>query len=209
MFFPAALPAQSGTSVIAGLVKDVTGAPIPAATITVTNEDTGVASEIVSNAEGFYRTSPLPPGIYRLEVGFSGFQPFMRRAITLEVAQSLALDVTLEVAGQEETVDVVAERRATVGNGPMAVVRGDRLTESLVVRNRRPGDRFQPVGLQGRKKLQDLFVDQKVARAERSAVPLVVDARDRIVWVAGFGIDEAFRVTDAAQAVLLLRLTRA
>jgi tRNA(Ile)-lysidine synthase len=107
------------------------------------------------------------------------------------------------------TGDVVAERRATVGNGPIAVVRGDRLTESLVVRNRRPGDRFQPVGLRGRKKLQDLFVDQKVARAERDAVPLVVDARDRIVWVAGFGIDEAFRVTDAAQAVLLLRLTRA
>jgi tRNA(Ile)-lysidine synthase len=107
------------------------------------------------------------------------------------------------------TGDVLAERRATVGNGPIAVVRGDRLTESLVVRNRRPGDRFQPVGLRGRKKLQDLFVDQKVARADRDAVPLVVDARDRIVWVAGFGIDEAFRVTDAAQAVLLLRLTRA
>ena len=111
MFFPAALSAQSGTSVIAGLVKDVTGAPIPAATITVTNEDTGVASEIVSNPEGFYRTSPLPPGIYRLEIAFSGFQPFTRRAIKLAVAQSLALDVTLEVAGQEETVDVVAERR--------------------------------------------------------------------------------------------------
>src|SRR5262249_28450763 len=39
------------------------------------------------------------------------------------------------------TGEVIAERRATVGNGPIAVVRRDRLTESLVVRNRRPGDR--------------------------------------------------------------------
>jgi len=37
-------------------------------------------------------------------------------------------------------------------------------------------------------------------------VPIVVDDRDRIVWVAGYGIDEAFRVTDPSQAVLLLKL---
>jgi hypothetical protein len=37
-------------------------------------------------------------------------------------------------------------------------------------------------------------------------VPLVVDETDRIVWVAGHGIDEAFRVTHPSQAVLILRL---
>ena len=58
----------------------------------------------------------------------------------------------------------------------------------------------------GRKKLQDFFVDLKIARNERDRVPLVVDEHDRIVWVAGHRIDETFRVTDAAQHVLLLRL---
>jgi len=62
--------------------------------------------------------------------------------------------------------------------------------------------------MRGSKKLQDLFVDAKVPRATRDSVPVVVDERDRIVWVVGFGIDEAFRVTDASQAVLILRLTR-
>jgi len=99
--------------------------------------------------------------------------------------------------------------RAAMGNGPVAAVRGDLCGESLAVRNRRPGDRFQPVGMQGTKKLQDFFVDRKVARRERDAVPLVVDGGDRIVWVAGYGIDEAFRVTDPAQHVLILRLTQA
>ena len=99
--------------------------------------------------------------------------------------------------------------RAIVGKGPVAAVRGDLCGESLAVRNRRPGDRFQPVGMQGTKKLQDFFVDRKVARRERDAVPLVVDEMDRIVWVAGYGIDEAFRVTDPAQHVLILRLTQA
>jgi tRNA(Ile)-lysidine synthase len=62
------------------------------------------------------------------------------------------------------------------------------------------------VGVGGRKKLQDYLVDRKVAQGRRNQVPLVVDESDRIVWVAGYGIDEAFRVTDPSQSVLLLRL---
>jgi tRNA(Ile)-lysidine synthase len=88
----------------------------------------------------------------------------------------------------------------------VALVRSDLFTGSLAVRNRRAGDRFRPIGLGGRKKLQDFFVDRKVARATRDTVPIVVDETDRIVWVAGYGIDEAFRVTDPAQAVLILKL---
>lgn len=95
---------------------------------------------------------------------------------------------------------------AIAGNGALAVVRGDLCRGRLSIRNRRAGDRFRPVGLEGRKKLQDFFVDRKVRRADRDKVPIVVDDSDRIVWVAGYGIDEAFRVTDPAQAVLLLRL---
>ncbi|PYQ95964.1 MAG: hypothetical protein DMF96_20325 [Acidobacteria bacterium] len=88
----------------------------------------------------------------------------------------------------------------------VAFVRSDLCHGSLVVRNRRPGDRFRPVGLAGRKKLQDFFVDLKVSRGQRDNVPVVVDQHDRIVWVAGYGIDEVFRVTDPAQAVVILKL---
>lgn len=98
---------------------------------------------------------------------------------------------------------------AGTGNGDVAVVRRDQIHGSLAVRNRHPGDRFRPVGLNGSKKLQDLFVDRKLPRDERDQVPIVVDESNRIVWVAGYGIDEAFRVTDPSQAVLVLRLTRA
>jgi tRNA(Ile)-lysidine synthase len=98
------------------------------------------------------------------------------------------------------------EGAAATGRGPAAWVRADACTPPLIVRNRRPGDRFRPIGVGGQKKVQDYFVDRKVARSSRDHVPLVVDGRGRIVWVAGFGIDEAFRVTDASQSVLLLRL---
>jgi len=88
----------------------------------------------------------------------------------------------------------------------VAVVRCDRYAGDWRVRNRRPGDRFRPIGVGGQKKLQDFFVDRKLPRQRRDTVPLVVDECDRIVWVAGFGIDEAFRVTDPTQAVIMLEL---
>jgi tRNA(Ile)-lysidine synthase len=74
----------------------------------------------------------------------------------------------------------------------------------LAVRNRRSGDHFAPAGRGGRKKLQDYFVDRKIARGRRDSVPIVVDGADRIVWVAGYEIDEAFRVTDGSQGVVIL-----
>jgi tRNA(Ile)-lysidine synthase len=96
--------------------------------------------------------------------------------------------------------------RAAAGNRAVAVVAADLEGDALAIRNRRPGDRFSPLGLEGRKKLQDFLVDRKVPRAARDGVPLVVDGADRIVWVAGHEIDRAFRVTDASQTVVILTL---
>jgi tRNA(Ile)-lysidine synthase len=87
------------------------------------------------------------------------------------------------------------------------IVAADGIT-SLVVRNRRPGDRIRPVGLGGQKKLQDIFVDRKVPRRIRDQVPIVTAADGRIVWVAGHAIDTGFAVTDRTNTVLLLELRR-
>ncbi len=94
----------------------------------------------------------------------------------------------------------------TPPNGLATLVSLDRIGAfPLAVRNRRPGDRLRP-GTAGRRKLQDLLVDRKVPREDRDRIPIVVDANDRIVWVAGHALDEDFRVTDPAQAVVILRL---
>ncbi len=150
-----------------------------------------------------YRANPAnpeplakPANLFRYPLSIPGEVPLPQANCVVSVHAVVAADREREAI----------EAGAIVGNGPVAIVRSDLCRGSLAVRNRRPGDRFRPVGLGGKKKLQDFFVDRKVARRERDAVPLVVDETDRIVWVAGYGIDEAFRVTDAAQHVLFLRL---
>jgi tRNA(Ile)-lysidine synthase len=94
----------------------------------------------------------------------------------------------------------------TISGGLIHLIPIDRCPGPLSVRNRRDGDWFRPPGLGGRKKLQDFFVDRKVPRERRDAVPLVVDGRGRILWVAGHSADEEFLVQNPAQAVIILRL---
>jgi tRNA(Ile)-lysidine synthase len=90
-----------------------------------------------------------------------------------------------------------------------AAVRSAAVALPLSVRSRRRGDRLSPAGMHGRqKKLQDLFVDRKIARERRDAVPLVVDRDDRILWVVGEAPAEDFRVTEPSQGVLLLKARR-
>jgi tRNA(Ile)-lysidine synthase len=89
--------------------------------------------------------------------------------------------------------------------GDRVIIEGGELASPLLVRNRRPGDLFRPLGLKGHKKLQDFFVDKKIDRHLRNTVPVVVDLHGRIVWVAGHAVAEEFRVTDRTKAVVILK----
>lgn len=68
---------------------------------------------------------------------------------------------------------------------------------TFVVRSRRHGDRFQPLGMASPKKLKDFLIDRKIAAEDRDRLPLLV-WNDEIVWIAGVEVSERFKVTDPA-----------
>lgn len=76
-------------------------------------------------------------------------------------------------------------------------------TISLTVRNRRQGDRFQPYGMQGTKKIKDFLIDAKVPRHERDNIPLLV-CGDVILWVVGYTTSEPFKIEPHTQHYLYL-----
>lgn len=80
----------------------------------------------------------------------------------------------------------------------------DTLRFPLYVRNRRPGDRFQPLGMHGSKKLKDFFIDEKVPVTVRDKIPCIVDA---VGIVAVVGLRIAHRVRITADTSRVLRLT--
>ena len=65
----------------------------------------------------------------------------------------------------------------------------------FVVRNRRDGDRFQPLGCAHEKKLKDVLIDRKIAAQSRDRIPLLL-WNDIIVWVGGVEVSERFRIAD-------------
>jgi len=83
----------------------------------------------------------------------------------------------------------------------------DRARPPLLVRNRRSGDYFYPLGMGGKKKLKEFLIDAKVSRGEREEIPLLVFGAE-IAWVIGFRIDERYRVREETQKVLAAEVIR-
>ncbi len=77
----------------------------------------------------------------------------------------------------------------------------------LLLRRRRPGDRMQPLGMAGTKKLQDIMVDARIPRAWRGAVP-VLATPDRIVWVVGTRPAEWSKVTPGTTSITRVRFVQ-
>jgi tRNA(Ile)-lysidine synthase len=71
----------------------------------------------------------------------------------------------------------------------------------LKIRNFRPGDRFQPLGVKGTQKLKEFFIDHKIPRFERPKIPLLISG-EMIAWIVGYRIDERVKISERTQRVL-------
>ena len=133
---------------------------------------------------------------------------------------SQTFDYCVDVPGVTEIPDPAMRIETTVlgracGEGMRPRRDGDRFREAfdrdkicghLHLRNRRPGDRFQPLGMLGRKKLKDFLIDEKVPRAVRDDIPILTDG-NKVLWVVGYRIDDRFKVTADTRNQLIVTAT--
>ena len=127
------------------------------------------------------------------------------------------LELRLDIPG---TVEAPLGAWAVTAEGPISkpasiasdagrvMVDASGIGSHLIVRYRRPGDRLQPLGAPGRRKVQDVLVDRKVPRDDRDALPIVTTVSGEIVWVAGEVLADPFRVTPLTKSVVVLTLRR-
>jgi tRNA(Ile)-lysidine synthase len=108
----------------------------------------------------------------------AGTRPLPADAVDLPVPGRLRFGgIEIEAVSQKPATRVLAE------------VDAEAVGHSVSIRRRWPGDRFQPLGMQASKKLQDFFVDSHVPRDERDTIPLFVSDRG-ILWAGGLRIAE-------------------
>lgn len=99
--------AQSVDTGVFGSVADESGGVLPGATVTVTNQATGVQNVVVTGASGTYEVRYLRRGEYLIDVSIEGFRP-ERRSFSLVGGQLIRLDYRLRIGDMTETVNVVA-----------------------------------------------------------------------------------------------------
>ncbi len=100
---------QGANGTITGTVTDPSGAIVADAEIRITNTGTGIVFNSVSTATGNYVAPQLPVGTYDLSVTLAGFKTYNRVSLGLAAAQTLRVDVSLEVGSAAESVTVTAE----------------------------------------------------------------------------------------------------
>ncbi len=109
LFSSGLLLSQVDTGSILGSIKDTSGAFIPGARVTLTNEDTALAETTTSGASGEYTFSPVKIGHYAVSAEFKGFERVEHTQVTVDVQQRVVVDFTLPPGQMTETVMVTGE----------------------------------------------------------------------------------------------------
>jgi len=113
---------QSATSSLHGAVSDAKGAVVPGATVTLNNPATGFSRTVKTDTQGLYQFLEVPPAAYIVSATASGFGTTRRGNVALQVSSPATLNLTLEVQGIAEVVEVTGEAElvntqdATLGN---------------------------------------------------------------------------------------------
>ena len=106
------LPAQSLSGKFTGTIFDPSGAPVPNATVIMTNHKTNIIEMTTSDAQGNFNFAGLPAGEYEMKAVKPGFEEYKAPQILLEFSRESSQNITLKVGSVMEEVDVVAKGTA-------------------------------------------------------------------------------------------------
>ncbi len=106
LFAGASFAQTSGAGTITGTLTDPTGSVVPGAAVAVRNTNTGATLALTTNGAGIYVAPFLPPGMYEITASKAGFGKIARTDLTLQVGQTLTIDIALPLQTTTETVTV-------------------------------------------------------------------------------------------------------
>ena len=105
-YFVHSASAQNAGGAITGTLTDQSGAVVPGVTITLRNPDTGSERKVETSDAGVYTAAFLQPGPYQVQAGKAGFATIVRKDLTLQVGQTLTVNLTLTLKAAQQEVTV-------------------------------------------------------------------------------------------------------
>ena len=159
--------------------------------------------------------NPAPHKKIRLPHGITISKSYGELSFSLGEKEPAVFEYTVCQPGILEIPEIRREMRFSIrdkageeafGDSPGKVLlEGDHLQFPLTVRSFRAGDRFQPLGMEGEKKIKDFFIDQKIPLTQRREIPLLF-FQNQLLWIAGLRLDHRFRLKPESRRVLQVEL---
>ena len=113
---------QAANATLTGAITDPAGALVPGVKITATHTATGLKRETVTNGDGIYVLSNMPPGDYELRIEAKGFSTKVTKsAVSLKVGQTVTMDVPLDIDINENVVVDLVSHKPLIDNSDSLV----------------------------------------------------------------------------------------
>ncbi|NWF53978.1 MAG: tRNA lysidine(34) synthetase TilS [Syntrophaceae bacterium] len=158
---------------------------------------------------------PEPNKTLRLPQGLAVTRAYNVLNLTLSQEQGAPFEYSVPGPGYVEIPEIgrgmrfevqSRKRKVLFEESPnVALLDFDDLDFPLTIRTVCPGDRFQPLGMEGEKKVKDLFMDCKIPALHRKRVPLLFQG-ERLLWVTGIRIDHRARLKPETRRILRVEL---
>jgi Carboxypeptidase regulatory-like domain len=131
VFFVSSINAQSGTSSIRGAVADPQGNVVAGATVTLKSEGKNFTRTQVTNSDGLYTFTSIPPDIYQLEISANGFKKSVIEKVEAQVDTPKNLDISLELGQVNEVITVTGDTEAQINTTNGSV--GNTITSQQII----------------------------------------------------------------------------
>ncbi len=128
----------------------------------------------------------------------------------VDVGDVFVLEGT-NVTPKKYKISVLSEseiKMVKFGDVNEAYIDKNKIKLPFIVRKWEKGDYFYPLGMQGKKKISDFLIDQKIAVFEKEKIQLLCDANNKVVWVIGKRLDNRFKITDNTTEIININIIK-
>ncbi len=138
----------------------------------------------------------------RKEIIFGDFPEQNKETYTLMPESSVVIDNKFKIL----LSNIKKEDVNLVTNKNIEIIDGSKSGSKLFVRFWRKGDFFRPLGMNNKRKLSDFFIDLKLSTSRKKEIPIVC-SENKIIWVAGYRLDDQFKISDTTKIFYKIELS--
>jgi tRNA(Ile)-lysidine synthase len=172
----------------------------------VSDKNFNIWDKFILQSQTGKRNSYLEHGMAIAErnlILFGEFPQISKKKYPLSVGQTIVVDDKYEIS-----LNKIKRGHVSFKNDRNTeFIDGDICGDKLVVRYWQKGDRFTPLGMKNHRKLSDFFIDLKLSTTRKREVPLVCN-KDQIIWIAGYRLDDRYKITDRTTKFYKLELMK-